>query len=95
MKEREKPVIRLEPVDWDWVAERAAAVYATIREEMEREHFGKALAVEAKSGDYFLGQRGLDAVKEGRGKHPDGLFFIYRIGHKAYASYGGSTRRRP
>jgi hypothetical protein len=83
----------MEPVDWDWVAERAKEVYATIKEEMERQHWGKALAIEAKSGDYFLGDRGLEAVKEGRKKHPDGLFFIYRIGHKAYVSYRGRTGR--
>ena len=87
-------ITRIEPVDWDWVAERADAIYTTIKQEMEREHFGKALAIEAKSSDYFLGERGLDAVREGRKKHPDGLFFVYRIGYKAYASYkaGGPSR---
>jgi len=83
----------MEPVDWDWVAERAKEVSATIKEEMERQHWGKALAIEAKSGDYFLGERGLEAVKEGRKKHPDGLFFISRVGHKAYVSYRGRTGR--
>ncbi len=76
--------LRIEPVDWDWVTERAHEIYDPIKRELEQEHLDKACAVEAKSGEYFIGEDALDAVKKGRQKHFDGLFHVFRVGRKAY-----------
>ncbi|MCS6859833.1 MAG: hypothetical protein NZT92_05890 [Abditibacteriales bacterium] len=82
-------LMRLEPIDWEWVRQRAHEVYDPIKDELAKEHFDKVCAVEAKSGEYFIGENAADVVKKGRKKHPDGWFFFFRIGRKTFASMRG------
>jgi hypothetical protein len=67
------------------IKERAEKIYAPLKEQLEKEHHGEACVVEVLSGDYFLGEQGIDALKKGRKKHPRGIFHMYRVGHRADA----------
>lgn len=87
-KRKDKP-IRIEPIDWEWVRERAHEIYDPIKDELAKKHFDKVCAVEAKSDEYFIGERAVDAVRQGRKKHPDGVFHVFRIGRKAFATMRG------
>ncbi len=89
MLDPNKEVIRWRPFNKHEVIRKGEAIYEKIREKMEAEHKGEALAIEVESGDYFLGKSALDAVKRGREKHPDGLYYAVRIGKRAYISFRG------
>lgn len=88
-----EPIVHVESVDWNWVAQRAAEIYAPIKDKIEKEYRGKVCVIEVKSGDFFIGETGIEAVKKGREKHPDGIFFGYRIGYRFYGSYCGGRRK--
>ena len=62
---------------------RAHTVYEKIRQEVEATHQGKFLAIEPDSGEYFLGDNELGAIKHGKAKHPDKLFYLFRVGYRA------------
>jgi hypothetical protein len=82
-KRKDKP-IRIEPIDWHWVEERAHEIYDPIKKELAKKYLDKACAVEAKSGEYFIGEDAMEAIKKGRKKHPDGWYFVFRVGRRAY-----------
>lgn len=44
---------------------------------------GKYIAIEVKSGDFFVGEDSLLAVKKGLSRFPKGFFEILRIGKPA------------
>lgn len=43
---------------------------------------GKFVAIDAESGDYFIGTNPLEAYKNGRKKYPYKRFFYKRVGSK-------------
>lgn len=55
-----------------------------LRDRLEADRFGRYVAIEPMSGDYFLGET-LDAALE---KHPDRLTHTIRIGHPAALHLG-------
>lgn len=87
MLDPNKEIIKWRPFNKHEVARKGKAIYEKIREKMEAEHKGEVVAIEVESGDYFLGKSALDAVKRGREKHPDGLYYAIRIGKRAYISF--------
>lgn len=54
-----------------------------LKAKLEKDHFGEIIAIEPISGEYFFGERDIDAVMEGRKKFSKRLFYIKRIGHQA------------
>jgi hypothetical protein len=44
---------------------------------------GKFLVLDIETGEYELDTDELAAVKRARAKHPDGAFYILRVGHPA------------
>lgn len=87
MLDPNKEVIKWKPFNKYEVARKGKEIYEKIREKMEAEHKGEVVAIEVESSDYFLGKSALDAVKRGREKHPDGLYYAIRIGKRAYISF--------
>ena len=43
---------------------------------------GKMVAVEPKSGKWFIGNTRLEAIKKALEEFPKGIFYILRIGYK-------------
>ena len=54
-----------------------------LREKLEPAYRGQIVAIEVDSEDYFLGASVIEAVKQGRKKHPDKLFYLVKIGFPA------------
>ena len=48
-----------------------------------RRHKGKIAAIEPRSGDYFVADDLLTAVRRGRQKHPGAVFYVVRVGREA------------
>ena len=57
--------------------------------ELREKYDGKFIAIEVDSGDYFIGETGIDASKKGKEKYPDKIFFLGRIGHRAAYKFRG------
>lgn len=74
-------------------SDKAEAIYAKIRGELEPKHWGEILIIEPDSGDYFLGKTPEEAEKIFYEKHPDELYFILRVGTLAVRR--ASARARP
>jgi hypothetical protein len=71
-------------VDTDSLAEKGQRIYEEqLREKLEPKYKGKIAAVDVDTGEYFLGDSVIDAINKAKGKYPDKIFFIIRIGYKA------------
>jgi hypothetical protein len=51
-----------------------------LKEQLEKEHYGKFIAIEPESGDYEIADRAIDAFLRLKERHPDKLLFGRRIG---------------
>lgn len=71
-------------IDKDEIALKGQKIYdKTLKEKLEKEHRGEIVAIEVETGDYFLGKRGIEAIKKAREKYPHSVFYSVRIGFPA------------
>jgi hypothetical protein len=71
------------------VAEKASNLYkTTLREELERTHFGAYVCIEPASGEYFLGRSFDEAANAAMDAYPDRSTHTLRIGHAAALHLG-------
>lgn len=79
------------------VADKATRIYEErIRPLVEQEHFGKALSIEAESGDYEIAQDNADevgALRRLRARHADPQVFTLRVGYRTLGKIGGARWR--
>jgi hypothetical protein len=68
------------------------AIYKTIEAELLPNHKGEVVAIDVDSGDYFLGKTGIEATDKAREKHPNKIFYLVRIGARAYVSFKGLAK---
>ena len=78
-------IIKYKPINKKEFVRKAKAIYETIREEMEENYMGKIVAIDPETGDYFIGNSGIEAGKKGREKYPDKIFFLIKVGSPTYA----------
>jgi hypothetical protein len=83
----EAPYINLREFD-----EKAERIYAMLRADLERDHWGEILIIEPDSGDYFLANDPKEAERKFYEKHPDKLFFRLRVGTLAVHRFPGRVR---
>jgi hypothetical protein len=81
---RMREVIKYKPINKREFARKAKAIYETIRDEMETNYMGKIVAIDPETGDYFIGDSGIDAGDKAREKYPDKIFFLVRVGSRTY-----------
>ncbi|MBC8229527.1 hypothetical protein H8E77_08275 [bacterium] len=79
-----REIIKYKPINKREFARKAKAIYETIRDEMEANYIGKSVAIDPETGDYFIGNTGIEATDKGREKHPDKIFFLVRVGSRTY-----------
>ena len=53
------------------VAERGEAIYATLAEQLEAEHYGQVVVIDVLSGDYVVGKNDLEATVAMDALHPN------------------------
>ena len=72
------------------VIDRAKQIYAEqLRLALEADHWGRFVAIEPVSGDYFLADTLDGAVRAARARHPAHLSHTIRVGHPAALQLGG------
>ncbi len=59
---------------------RAKATYESLKETFGPTAKGKIVAIEAESGDYFIGETVLDAASKARTVYPNKTFHFFRVG---------------
>ena len=63
------------------VATRGEALYEQrIRPHVEPTHQGQFVVVDIETGDYEIDAEDVQALQRAKAKHPDGAFYIVRIG---------------
>jgi len=72
------------------IGQAADAIYAPLREQLERERWGDYLAINVDNGDYALAADHLEAVKAIKAKYPGIIPSTIRIGYKAIVHFGGT-----
>ena len=82
-------------LDIQEIARRGQALYdERIRPLVETEaNVGKHLALDVPSGDYEIAERGIEASRRLRDRHPEGLFYRVRIGYDAVYGHHNHPRR--
>jgi hypothetical protein len=74
------PTIAVPHINPKELAAKGEAVYERMREQLEKEHYGKFIAIEPESGDYEIADRAIDACLRLRERHPDKLLYGRPIG---------------
>ncbi|MFA0733018.1 MAG: hypothetical protein LKKZDAJK_001073 [Candidatus Fervidibacter sp.] len=74
------PTVVVPTINPKELAAKGEAIYDRIKEQLEKEHYGKFIAIEPESGDYEIADRAIDAFLRLKERHPDKLLFGRRIG---------------
>jgi hypothetical protein len=78
--------------DHEELARRGQAYYDEhLRERLEPEHNGEYLVLDVESGEYEMDADEMRAIQRARARHPDRLFYVLRVGHRAAHRIGGSS----
>jgi hypothetical protein len=71
------------------LAEVAQQLYdEKLKPQLEPRHEGKIIAIDAESGDYFMGETLHEANEKARKKYPGHVFYAIKVGHPAVYSFG-------
>ena len=74
--------------------EAARRVYdGELKEQLEKEHFGKVIAVEPESGDYVLGETFLDVDQTCQERFGTTPVYFFRVGGGGAMKIRGAVRR--
>jgi len=72
------------------IGKAAREIYESLREELEKSHWGNYVAINVENGDYIVAADHNGAVQEIQNKYPGVLPFVIRIGYRAVYHFGGS-----
>lgn len=78
-----------EQLDVRKISEKGQRILDAIPEELKEEQFGRFIAIEMESGEYFIGDTAIEATREAQVKHPDKIFFLGRIGYPTAYTFKG------
>jgi uncharacterized HAD superfamily protein len=62
-------------VDTHKIGQKGEELFRKYNEKLEKTHHGKVIAIEVESGDYFIGDSGVEATKKAKEKYPSKIFF--------------------
>jgi hypothetical protein len=77
------------PPDIHQISKKGRKIFETISPELKEEHHGRFVAIEADSGDYFIGETGIAATRKAQAQYPGKIFFLGRIGYRTAYSFKG------
>ena len=73
---------------------RGQSLYEDVlKTELEREHFGRFVAIDPESGRYFLGDTSAEALGAAHDALPSSRFYLTRVGYKTAHTIGGHALR--
>jgi hypothetical protein len=72
------------------ISSKGKELFQKLDAELHKQYYGKFMAMDAESGDYFLGATMIEADTQARAKYPGKVFYVGRIGYRAAIKYHGS-----
>ena len=60
-----------------------------IQSRLREQDFGKLVAIDVESGEYFLGETGIEATRKAQARHPGTIFFLGRVGCRTAYTFKG------
>lgn len=75
------------------ITQKGREIFQKLTQKLENKHKGKFVAIEVKSGQYFLGATQEEALKRAKKKFPRQIFYFAKVGFPAAVSV--STYHRP
>ena len=78
-----------EQADIHDISQKGQPIFEALSQKLAETHFGKFIAIEADSGDYFLGETGIEATREAQSKYPGKIFFLGRLGYRTAYTFKG------
>jgi hypothetical protein len=75
--------------DIQHISKKGQKSFEMLSEELTESHFGRFIASEVDSGDYFIGETAIEATRRAQAKHPEKLFFLGRIGYRTAYTFRG------
>ena len=77
------------PPDIYKISKKGHQIFEALSSEVTEKHHGQFIAIEVDSGDYFIGETGIEATRKAQVKHPGKIFFLGRIGYPAAYTFKG------
>lgn len=71
------------------ISRKGRQLFEALPEELKQSHRGKFVAIEAESGDCFLGKTPMEADEQARSRHPGKIFFLGRLGYRTAFTFKG------
>lgn len=78
-----------EQADIHDISQKGQPIFEVLSQELAGSHFGKFIAIDADSGEYFLGETGIEATRKAQKKFPGKVFFLGRLGYRTAYSFKG------
>jgi hypothetical protein len=71
------------------ISKKGQQIFETISQDLEKQHFGRFVAIEVESGEYFIGNTGIEATRKAQVRHPGKIFFLGRVGYRTAYTFKG------
>ena len=82
------PQIHEQPDSHD-TSKKGQRILDAVSQGLGKAHFGRFIAIEADSGEYFIGDTVIEATRKAQAKYPGKLFFLGRIGYRTAYTFKG------
>ena len=71
------------------IGKKGRKIFEGLSSRLAEKHRGWFVAIDVDSGDYFIGETGIEAAHKARAKYPEKIFFLGRIGYRAAYTFKG------
>jgi len=71
------------------IAREGQRLLEAIQTEFDQRDYGQFVAIDVDSGDYFLGETGIEATRKAQAKYPGKVFYLGRIGCRTAYTFKG------
>lgn len=65
------------------IASNGEHIYHELKEELEKKYFGRFVAIDTETKEYFLGETQIEASSKAKNKYPNKVFYLVKIGFPA------------
>ncbi len=71
------------------LSKKGRQLFEALSPELTGKHRGQFIAIDVDSGDYFIGETGIEATRKAQTKYPGKIFFLGRIGYRTAYTFKG------
>jgi hypothetical protein len=71
------------------ISKKGPRILEAVPQELKEKHWGRFIAIEVNSEEYFIGDTAIEATQKAQAKHPGKIFFLGRIGYRTAYTFKG------